>query len=423
MFVDEVVINVQAGKGGDGCTAFRREKFVPFGGPDGGNGGKGSDIIFIVDEGLRTLLDLRYNKLIKGKKGQNGMGKGQNGKQATDIIMKVPPGTILTDLDNNYIIADLTKKDDQCIVAHGGRGGRGNKAFATSKNTAPKISENGEPGEERKIKVELKLMADVGLVGMPSVGKSTILSMISASKPKIGAYHFTTLTPNLGVVKTIDNRSFVVADLPGLIKGASLGEGLGDQFLRHIERTRIIIHIIDMSGFEGRKPYDDYITINDELKTFNQSLLKKPQIIIANKMDLEPAKINLEEFKQHVDLPIYEVSAIKNEGLDEVLLKVADMLDGLEQKPLYEEEQYEGFVLYKFKKEKPFTIEKAGKDWLIRGQQIEKLLKMTNFASEEAYVRFARKLRKLGIDDQLKEMGAQDGDTVKILDYEFEYTE
>ena len=423
MFVDEVIVKIEAGKGGDGCTAFRREKYVPLGGPDGGNGGKGSDIIFKVDEGLRTLLDLRYNKLIKGKKGQNGSGKGQSGKNADDIIIKVPPGTVIKDLDTNYIVADLTKKNEECIVAYGGRGGRGNKAFATSTNTAPSFSEHGEPGEEKKIKVELKLLADVGLVGMPSVGKSTILSQISASKPKIGAYHFTTLSPNLGVVKTADNRSFVVADLPGLIKGASLGEGLGDQFLRHIERTRIIVHIIDISAFEGRDPYDDYLVINKELGDFNKSLLKKPQLIIANKMDLEGSIKNLEKFKQKVDVPVYEVSAIKNEGMGVVLLKLADMLDELDKEPLYEDENFESFVLYKFKKEKPFTIEKLNNSWIVRGEQVEKLLKMTRFSSQEGVIRFAKRLRMMGIDDKLKELGAQPGDIVKILDFEFEYNE
>lgn len=423
MFVDEVIIEVKAGKGGDGCTSFRREKFVPFGGPDGGNGGKGSDIIFKVDENVRTLLDLRYNKVIKGKKGQNGSGKGKNGKKAEDIIIKVPPGTVLKDLDSGNIIADLTKKDEEIIVVHGGRGGRGNKAFATSTNPTPKISERGEPGEEKRIKVELKLMADVGLVGMPSVGKSTILSKISASKPKIAAYPFTTLTPNLGVVKTIDNRSFVVADLPGLIKGASLGEGLGDRFLKHVERTKIIVHVIDMSGIEGRDPYDDYITINNELKAFNESLLTKPQIIIANKMDLENSKNNLEQFKQKRNLPIFEVSAINNQGLDKVLLKLADMLDEIEQKSIDNNENIDTYVLYEFKKEEPFTIEKTAKGWLIKGEKVEKLLKMTKFSSDEAILRFTKKLRMMGIDDKLKEMGAKTGDLVKILDYEFEFTE
>lgn len=266
MFIDEVIVDLIAGDGGNGCMAFRREKYIPMGGPFGGNGGKGSDIIFKVDEGLNTLIDLRYQKAIKGNKGANGEGKAKHGRNAEDVIIRVPLGTVITDLETNLIIADLTKKDDEVVVAYGGRGGRGNMAFATRSNPAPSFAENGEPGEEKRVKIELKLLADVGLVGMPSVGKSTLISKISASKPKIAAYHFTTLNPNLGVVKVSENKSFVVADLPGLIEGASLGEGLGDKFLKHIERTRVIAHVIDMSGFEGRDPYEDYVIINKELE-------------------------------------------------------------------------------------------------------------------------------------------------------------
>lgn len=316
MFVDEVNIKVEAGDGGDGCTAFRREKYVPMGGPYGGNGGHGSDIIFKVDEGLHTLLDLRYQKTIKGKKGENGRGKNQHGKGAAPIIIKVPQGTVVTDIDTNLVIADLSRKDQEELIAKGGRGGRGNTAFKTQTNTAPNYSEKGEEGEKRNLKVEVKLLADVGLVGLPSVGKSTIISCVSKSKPKIASYHFTTLTPNLGVVKSSSGDSFVMADLPGLIEGASLGEGLGDKFLRHIERTRIIAHVIDMSGSEMRDPYADYCLINKELKEFNEKLMDKPQIIIANKMDLENAKENLEEFKKKVDCEIYEVSAATNTGQD-----------------------------------------------------------------------------------------------------------
>ncbi|MFA5408802.1 MAG: GTPase ObgE [Bacilli bacterium] len=423
MFVDEVTIKLEAGKGGDGCTAFRREKYVPNGGPDGGNGGRGSDIIFRADEGLRTLLDLRYKSIIKGHKGENGSGKSQNGKGAEDVLVKVPVGTIIKDADTGLIIADLTHKGDEVIVAKGGRGGRGNRAFATASRPAPDISEKGEPGELKTLKVELKLLADVGLVGMPSVGKSTILSMISASKPKIAAYHFTTLAPNLGVVKTIDNRSFVVADLPGLIEGASLGEGLGDRFLRHIERTKVIAHIIDMSAYEGRDPYEDYVTINNELKSYNASLLERPQIVIANKMDLEGAKEQLAIFKEKVNVPIYEISAIQNVGLDRVLMALADLLDKAPIIPLYKEEAFENHVLYKFKKEKPFTITKEGNEWHIRSNEIERLFKMTRFSSDDATLRFAKKLRSLGIDDELKKLGAVDGDIVNILDFSFEYRE
>lgn len=422
MFVDEVLIKVEAGRGGDGCLAFRREKYIPMGGPFGGNGGRGSNIKFVVDEGLHTLIDLRYMKVIKGDKGENGSGKNQNGSNAEDVIIKVPQGTIITDTDTNLILADLKNKDDEVIVAYGGRGGRGNTAFKTQSNPAPNFAENGEPGEVRQLKVELKLLADVGLVGMPSVGKSTIISMISRAKPKIAAYHFTTLTPNLGVVKEQKGRSFVVADLPGLIEGASNGEGLGDRFLKHIERTRVIAHVIDMSGFEGRNPYDDYVTIREELKQFNENLLKRPEIIIANKMDMDSAKDNLEEFKKKVtNTEIFPITAITNEGLEEVVTKLADLLDEIPTEPLYEEEQFESYVLYKFKKEEPFTITKEGEIWIVRGKEVERLLQMTRFGTEEATARFANKLRKMGIDQKLIEMGIEEGDIVRILDFEFEF--
>lgn len=422
MFVDEVIIKVKAGNGGDGCTAFRREKYIPDGGPFGGNGGRGANIIFETDLGLRTLLDLRYQKLIKAPKGANGEGKNKNGKGASDVIIKVPLGTTVKDMDTGLIIADLTKKGASVIVAKGGRGGRGNTAFATATNPAPNFSEHGEPGEEKTLKVELRLLADVGFVGMPSVGKSTILSKISASKPKIAAYHFTTLNPNLGVVKTIDGRTFVAADLPGLIKGASLGEGLGDKFLKHIQRTRVIAHIIDMSGLEGRDPLEDYETINKELKDFDEKLILKPQVVIANKMDLEGAKENLERFKEKYNVPVYEVSAITNKGLDKVLVKIADELDNIKEEPLFSDEAFESHVLYKFKKEQPFTITRDNDIYVVKGKEIEKLFHMTKFTDEGA-IRFARKLRKMGIDDKLLEMGAKYGDKVQIEDLIFEFKE
>lgn len=421
MFVDEVEIKVEAGDGGDGCTAFRREKYIEMGGPYGGNGGHGADIIFKVDEGLHTLLDLRYQKTIKASKGENGRGKNQHGKGAEDLIVKVPQGTVVTDLDTGLIIADLSKKDQQEVIARGGRGGRGNTAFKTQTNTAPDYSEKGEEGEKKTLKVEVKMLADVGLVGLPSVGKSTIISMISRSKPKIAAYHFTTLSPNLGVVRASENRSYVVADLPGLIEGASLGEGLGDKFLRHIERTRIIAHVIDMSGSEMRDPYEDYLLINKELKEFNEKLLEKPQIIIANKMDIPGAKENLDEFKKKVTAEIYEISAATNQGLDKVVNRLADLLDEIPSNPLYDESQIESHVLYKFKKEEPFTIHKEDDVWVIEGKEVERIFKMTKFSSEEAIYRFSKKLRRMGIDDKLQELGAEEGDQVRILDFYFDY--
>ncbi len=422
MFIDEAVVELIAGSGGNGCLAFRREKYVAMGGPFGGNGGKGSDIIFKVDAGLNTLVDFKYKKIIKGYKGENGMGKGMHGKNAENIVIPVPAGTVVTDYDTGLIIADLTKDKEECIIAKGGRGGRGNMAFATQSNPAPHYAENGEPGEIVKVKIELKLMADVGLVGMPSVGKSTFISKISASKPKIADYPFTTLKPNLGVVKTSDNRSFVVADLPGLIEGASLGHGLGDRFLKHTQRTRVIAHIIDMSGYTN-DPYKDYITINKELENFDESLIKKPQIIIANKMDMPSSKENLKKFKEKVDKEVYEMSAINGEGINKILLKLADMLDEIPKENLYKSENFESHVIYKFKEEKPYNITKDNDTWVISGDKIEKLLIMSRLDTDEAILRFSNKLRKMGIDDELRQLGAKDGDPIRIMDYEFEFKE
>ena len=423
MFVDEVEIKVEAGNGGDGCTAFRREKYVEMGGPFGGNGGHGADIIFKVDEGLHTLLDLRYQKTIKGSNGENGKGKNQHGKGREPLVVKVPQGTVVTDLDTGMVIADLSKKDQEEIIARGGRGCRGNTAFKTQTNTAPDYSEKGEEGERKTLKVEVKMLADVGLVGLPSVGKSTIISCISKSKPKIAAYHFTTLSPNLGVTKASDGRSFVVADLPGLIEGASKGEGLGDKFLRHIERTRVIAHVIDMSASELRDPYEDYLLINKELEEFNEKLLQKPQIIIANKMDIPGADEELKKFKEKVkDVDIFEVSAATNKGLQKVVDHLANMLDQIPNNPLYDESQIESHILYKFKKEEPYTINRDDDGtWVISGKEIEKIFKMNKFNSEEAIYRFAKKIRKMGIDDKLRELGAEEGDQVRILDFYFEY--
>ena len=422
MFIDEAVVELIAGSGGNGCLAFRREKYVAMGGPFGGNGGKGSDIIFKVDSGLNTLVDFKYKKIIKGYKGENGMGKGMHGKNAENIIIPVPPGTVIIDYDTNLVIADLTKDNEEYVVAKGGRGGRGNMAFATQSNPAPHYAENGEPGERIKVKIELKLMADVGLVGMPSVGKSTFISKISASKPKIADYPFTTLKPNLGVVKTNDNRSFVVADLPGLIEGASLGHGLGDKFLKHTQRTRVIAHIIDMSGYTN-DPYQDYITINKELENFDKSLIKKPQIIIANKMDMPSSKENLKSFKQKVNKEVYEMSAIKGEGIDKIILKLANMLDEIPKENLYKDEKFESHVIYKFKEEKPYKITKENDTWVISGKEVEKLIIMSRLDTDEAILRFSNKLRKMGIDEELRQLGAKDGDPIRIMEYEFEFKE
>lgn len=420
MFIDEVYIDVIAGHGGNGCMAFRREKYIEMGGPYGGNGGKGADIIFKADEGLNTLIDLKYKKLIKGDRGENGLGKGQMGKSADDTIIRVPVGTIVTDTANNEVIADLTENNEEAIVALGGRGGRGNIALATRTNSCPSYAENGEEGESKHLKVELKLLADVGLVGMPSVGKSTIISVISAAKPKIAAYHFTTLSPNLGVVKA-NNNSFVVADLPGLIEGASNGEGLGDQFLRHISRTRVIAHVVDISGYEGRDPYDDFVKINKELAEYDKTLLDRPMIVLANKVDID-FNNNLEKFMKKVNIPVYPISASTNKGLDKVVNVLADMLEHLPKENIKKDENLEGHILYKFKKEEPFKIQKlSDHKYRISGEKVERILKMTKFQTEESVLRFENKLRHLGIDEALIKMGCEEGDTIYILDYEFDF--
>lgn len=421
MFVDEVLVSVSAGRGGDGCMAFRREKYIAMGGPFGGNGGKGSNIIFKADEGLRTLIDLRYQKHIKGNSGANGSGKNKNGRSAEDIIVMVPVGTTVRDSESGVVIADLIKNGEEAIVAYGGRGGRGNVTLATKSNPCPSYCERGEPGEERKIKVELRMLADVGLVGLPSVGKSTILSKITNANPKIASYHFTTLSPNLGVVN-IDDYSYTVADLPGLIEGASEGVGLGHKFLKHIERTKIIAHIIDMSLSDDKTPYDNYVTIREELGKFSPKLLDKPEVIIANKMDVEGAYDNLVEFKKKVNVKVLEISAINGEGLEEVMRELALLVKNTRDEVLFEDSVQESHVLYKFRKEKPFSIVKDGDVYVVMGDKVEKLFKMTNFNTDEALLRFSKKLRAMGIDDELEKMGIQEGDIVRILDYEFEYT-
>lgn len=422
MFLDEITIKVIAGKGGDGCTSFRREKYIPMGGPDGGSGGRGANIVFKVDRNLKTLIDLRYQKIIKGDKGTNGKGSSRNGSNAEDVIIKVPAGTTIRDLNTNLVIADLIKDDEEFIVAHGGRGGRGNKAFATNQDTAPKFSEYGEPGEERHLKVELKVLADVGLVGLPSVGKSTFLSVISSSKPKIAEYHFTTLSPNLGVVNLNDGRKFVMADLPGLIEGASEGTGLGHKFLKHASRTRIIAHIIDMGAFEGRNPIDDYKIIRTELEKYSDKLSSKKEIVIANKSDLPNFKENFENFvNEFPEIEIYPISSITNDGINAVLERMADLLDEIDITDIYKDEEYESHVLYKYDDAKPFEIKNDNGVWVLSGKEIEKLFAMTKFTEEEGVLRFSRKLKGMGVDEELLKHGAKYGDDVQILDYIFTF--
>lgn len=419
MFVDELTIKLIAGSGGDGCTSFRREKFVPMGGPDGGNGGKGASIIFKVDKNLKTLIDLSYKKIIKADKGENGKGSNKYGKNAQDIIIKVPAGTTIYDAYTNEVIADLINDDEECIVAKGGRGGKGNKSFATHDLPAPKFSENGEPGEEKLVRLELKVLADVGLIGMPSVGKSTLLSIISSAQPKIAAYHFTTLSPNLGVVKLKNDTSFVMADLPGLIEGASEGVGLGTEFLRHAMRTKILAHVIDMGSMEGRNPIDDYKVIRKEIEKYNDLLKNKKEIIVANKMDLENAGDNLKAFKKEFpNATIIEISCMNNSGIDNLIKVLAYTLDTLPEVKLYEESD---FKLYKFEDNKPYSIKKDGNVWVVSGKEIETLLKMTKFNEDEGVLRFARKFKGMGIEDELEKLGAKPGDEVQISDYMFTF--
>jgi len=429
MFVDHVKIYVKGGDGGDGMVAFRREKYVPNGGPAGGDGGNGGDVVFLVEEGLRTLMDFRYQRHFKAERGEHGMSKGMHGRNSGDLVVKVPPGTVVMNEETGAVIADLVEHGQTAVIARGGRGGRGNSRFATPSNPAPELAEKGEPGQELNVILELKVLADVGLVGFPSVGKSTLLSVVSAAKPKIGAYHFTTIVPNLGMVETDDGRSFAMADLPGLIEGAHQGVGLGMQFLRHIERTRVIVHVIDMSGMEGRDPYDDYKTINEELKQYNLRLTERPQIVVANKMDMPDAEENLKEFKEKVgdSVKVYPVSAVSRQGLKPVLFEIADLLEVTPHFELHEvvAEDSDATVLYKHeKKGEDFEVTRDDDGaYVLSGSTIERLFKMTDFSREDGIRRFARQLRGMGVDDALRERGAKDGDIVRLLEFEFEFIE
>lgn len=424
MFVDEVIVKLYAGPGGDGCTSFRREKCEPMGGPDGGNGGRGTSIYFVGDKSLKTLVDLRYHKIIKGEKGINGKGSNRYGANREDIKINVPLGTTIVDCDTGLIIGDILKDKEEVCIAKGGRGGRGNKAFATHDNPAPNFSEKGEPGEERIVKCELKMIADVGLIGLPSVGKSTLLSQISGCHPKIAAYHFTTLNPNIGVVKLKDGRTFTMADLPGLIEGASEGIGLGHKFLKHASRTKILAHVIDMGSSEGRNPIEDYRIIDSEVAKYDERLHKKFGVVIANKMDIDGSEKNLKKFKKaYPNIRVFKISAAIGEGLDELLNEMANLLDEIPDAKTYDDEQFESHILYKFKEELPFSIEKKDDHWVVGGKKIEKLFKMTRIENDEAAARFGRKLRSMGVDEELERLGAKRGDEVKIMDYIFVFKE
>lgn len=432
MFVDHVQIQVKAGKGGDGIVAFRREKFVPNGGPAGGDGGRGGSIILRVDEGLRTLMDFRYHRIFKAKAGQSGMNKGMYGRGAQDLVVAVPGGTTVTDADTGKVLGDLTKAGDELVVAKGGRGGRGNIHFASPKNPAPEIAENGEPGQERTLNLELKMLADVGVIGFPSVGKSTLLSVVTSAKPKIAEYHFTTLVPNLGMVRLDDGRDFAMADMPGLIEGASAGIGLGIQFLRHIERTRVLLHLIDMSGTEERDPYEDFLKINAELKKYDPALLKRPQIIVASKMDMPDAAANLEQFKKQIaadhTLPqapeIMAISALTHQGLDRLVHHVADVLDQTPAFPVAASGQEEAVEYTADSTTPAFTVTQAEDGtWVLGGQRLLKLFKMTDLNHDESLMRFARQMRGMGVDDELRRQGAKNGDLVRIEKFTFEFVD
>ncbi|WP_219837958.1 GTPase ObgE [Paenibacillus sp. R14(2021)] len=434
MFVDKAKIFVKGGDGGNGIVSYRREKYVPQGGPAGGDGGKGGDVIFRVDEGLRTLMDFRYQKHFKGERGERGKVKTMHGANAENTVIRIPPGTVILDEDSQEIIADMTQQGSEIVVARGGRGGRGNTRFASASNPAPDFAENGEEGQERWIVLELKVMADVGLVGFPSVGKSTLLSIVSAAQPKIGAYHFTTLSPNLGVVDVGDGRSFVMADLPGLIEGAHEGVGLGHDFLRHVERTRIILHVLDMSGSEGRDPYDDWVKINQELELYNPILAERPQIIVANKMDMPEAEEQLALFREQLEAREEEVkhevvamSSLTKKGVQELLYKAADLLATVPETRMIEEvrdvAERKVYTLDK-EEDRSFKVGRENEGFYVESAYIEKFMKRVNLNnSYDAIMRFARTLRLMGVDAELRSIGAKDGDIVRIGDFTFEFFE
>lgn len=423
MFVDYAKIELKAGDGGRGAVAFRREKYEPMGGPAGGDGGRGGSIIFKVDERKRTLMDFQYKRIIKANNGEDGRNKNQYGKNAEDVILKVPKGTIIRDEETNRIVADLVKPDQEFIVAKGGRGGRGNTKFKNSIRRSPRFSEPGRKGEELRVVLELKLIADVGLIGFPNVGKSTLLSKISSAKPKIDNYHFTTLKPNLGVVQLDEEKSFVVADIPGLIEGASSGSGLGHDFLRHIERTKILAHVIDASGFEGRDPLDDFDKINKELNEYSEILGEKKQIIVLNKTDLINDSKRIEDLKQKFkdNYDVFEISAIEGKNLKTLLYKLYDEVLKVEDEvTFYEETDYK---IYKEKEEDTIKVRKENNLYIAEGYFLERLVDSTNFQDYESLKHFQKVLKDKKVIERLEELGAKEGDTVSVCGVEFDFIE
>lgn len=424
MFVDKAKIYIKAGDGGEGRISFRREKYVPNGGPDGGDGGSGGDVIFVVDSNMRTLMDFRYKRKYAAENGQIGGASNSYGKSGNNLYIRIPAGTIVRDVEANQVLGDLKTEGQQLIGAKGGKGGKGNAKFATSTRQTPRFAQPGEKGDERWVELELKLIADVGLVGFPNVGKSTLLSVVTAAKPKISNYHFTTLSPNLGVVELDSNRSFVMADIPGLIEGAHEGVGLGHSFLRHIERTKVIIHILDVSGIEGRDPIEDFKKINEELKLYSEKLASKPQVIACNKMDIPGAEKNYERvnmFLSNEGYEIFPISGATKQGIKTMLDKVYNMLDTYDA---YEEEMVEEgekLLYYKNTDERGFDIKIENGVYIVEGKFVERLLASVNIFDSYSLKYFQRAIRKRGIVDELKQMGINDGDTVKMGQIEFEY--
>ncbi len=421
MFTDYVKIIAKAGNGGNGAISFRREKYVAAGGPDGGDGGKGGDIYFEVDPDSNTLIDFRYNKKFKAENGKNGEGAHKYGKSGEDLYIKVPIGTIIRDAKTNKVLADLSYEGQKELILAGGRGGKGNSHFATSTRQAPRFAQDGEKGEEKELILELKLLADVGLIGFPNVGKSTFLSRTTSATPKIADYHFTTLEPNLGVVKTDYGDSFVIADIPGITEGASEGTGLGLQFLRHIERTRLLLHVIDVSGSEGRNPVEDFYTINKELKQYSEKLSQRKQIIVANKIDVmldENLYTKLEKVAKENGLEIYKISAATGEGISELIKHVSEILKTLPKENLIEVEDKKVYIL---EDEDDYTIEKEDGKFVIKGEAVERIMRRVNIEDNESLYYFQKSLDNLGVNQKLKEMGIHDGDIVKIDDYELEW--
>ena len=422
MFIDYAKIIVKAGDGGNGAISFRREKYVAAGGPDGGDGGKGGDIYFEVSPNMNTLVDFRYKKKFKAENGKNGEGGHRYGKSGEDLVVKVPIGTIVKDSETGRVMADLSEPNQKQLILSGGRGGKGNSHFATSTRQAPRFAQDGEKGEEKELILELKMLADVGLIGFPNVGKSTFLSVVTDATPKIADYHFTTLEPNLGVVKSDYGDSFVIADIPGIIEGASEGTGLGLKFLRHIERTRLLLHVIDVSGIEGRNPVEDFKTINEELKKYSEKLSKRKQIIVANKIDImqdESLLNDLEKMAKEKDIEIFKISGATGEGVKELLNRVTEVLKVLPKEDLVDVEDIK--KVYTLKDEDEFTITKDKDMYIVDGPAVQRIMRKVNLEDNESMYYFQKCLRELGVNEKLKEAGVKEGDTVKVVDWELEW--